>query len=193
MMILVEQTKASDLLSRKNLPKESAVSSSPSATTMDMETTTMPKNDTTALLNITNSCWNRIRTLVTKKKKEETKDHNKDYYLRVFVDAGGCSGFTYQFELDHADIDPQDDVIFVDPSSTTTTTNSTAVSETDGTAARVVIDQTSLSYMKGATLDYVQEMIKSSFEIRENPQSESACGCGSSFALKKFASNPAKD
>ena len=40
-------------------------------------------------------------------------------------------------------------------------------------------------------MEYVQEMIKSAFTILNNPQSASACGCGSSFALKNFASNPA--
>jgi iron-sulfur cluster assembly accessory protein len=183
MTVLVEQTKASDLLTRKKPPTETPLTS-----TSTLESTT-PNNDP-VLLNITNSCWNRIRTLVTKKKQEEISNtdetnQTKDYYLRVFVDAGGCSGFTYQFELDQTEIDPQDDVIFEDSSSTTLNPNDTA--------ARVVVDQTSLSYMRGATLDYVQEMIKSSFEIRENPQSESACGCGSSFALKNFAANPAKD
>jgi len=55
------------------------------------------------------------------------------------------------------------------------------------------VDEGSLQFLQGSTLDYVQEMIKSSFEIRENPNSESACGCGSSFALKNFAKNPALD
>ncbi|RYH18838.1 hypothetical protein EON65_26825 [archaeon] len=59
--------------------------------------------------------------------------------------------------------------------------------------ARVVVDSSSFELVKGATVDYVQEMIRSSFAVLNNPQSESACGCGSSFAVKNFASNPAKD
>jgi Fe-S cluster assembly iron-binding protein IscA len=47
--------------------------------------------------------------------------------------------------------------------------------------------------VKGSTIDYVQEMMRSAFAVMHNPQSESACGCGSSFAVKNFASNPAID
>ena len=46
---------------------------------------------------------------------------------------------------------------------------------------------------EGATVDYEQEMIRSAFAIVNNPNSESACGCGSSFALKNFEENPAID
>ena len=56
---------------------------------------------------------------------------------------------------------------------------------------RVVVDSASFELIKGSTVDYVQEMIKSSFAVVNNPQSVSSCGCGSSFALKNFAANPA--
>jgi len=125
-------------------------------------------NGDPAPLTITESCWKRIRKLTADKQDDSL-------FLRVFVDAGGCSGFQYQFELDSKLDD--DDVVFA---------------QQDG-SARLVVDPSSLDFMRGATIDYVQEMIKSSFEVRENPQSESACGCGSSFALKNFASNPAMD
>jgi iron-sulfur cluster assembly accessory protein len=100
--------------------------------------------------------------------------NNPQLYLRVFVDAGGCSGFSYQFELDDTPL-ASDDVLFRSGDN------------------RLVIDEASLGMMRGSTIDYVQEMIKSSFQVTNNPQSESACGCGSSFALKNFASNPAID
>ena len=65
------------------------------------------------------------------------------------------------------------------------------VFERDG--EKVVVDPDSFELVKGATVDYVQEMIKSSFAVVNNPMSESACGCGSSFAIKNFNSNPAID
>jgi len=53
----------------------------------------------------------------------------------------------------------------------------------------VVVDEGSLELIQGCTVDFVREMIRSSFAILDNPQSESACGCGSSFAVKNFATS----
>lgn len=52
--------------------------------------------------------------------------------------------------------------------------------------ASVVTDVDSLSLLRGSTIDYEQTMIRSAFAVKDNPQSEAACGCGSSFALKNF-------
>jgi Uncharacterized conserved protein len=122
-------------------------------------------------------------------------------FLRVYVDAGGCSGFQYKFEMDqdsqhdtdnHEDaammgIDPEDDVVIK------CTTQSSFSNEEDNISARVVIDRASLDLLQGCKVDFVTEMIRSSFAIVDNPQSESACGCGSSFAVKNFENNPALD
>jgi len=59
--------------------------------------------------------------------------------------------------------------------------------------SKVIVDSGSFELVKGATVDYVQEMMRSAFTVASNPQSESACGCGSSFAVKNFTSNPAID
>ena len=148
-------------------PKEPIVSINPSSQTQSVI--------------VTEACYKRIHHLISLKQQE-------DLYLRVFVDAGGCSGFTYQFELDSEEnLKPDDDVIF------TEATVSSSDNKNGQAPARVVVDKGSLQLIAGSKIDYVQEMIKSSFEVRENPQSESACGCGSSFALKNFASNPALD
>jgi iron-sulfur cluster assembly 2 len=137
----------------------------------------------TATVFVTDSCWRRVRQLLAAK-QESLSSSGNTLYLRVFVDAGGCSGFTYQFELDHDDnLDETEDVVF----------RQSDVDDTATASPRVVVDRTSLQYIAGSKIDYVQEMIKSSFEVRDNPQSESACGCGSSFALKNFSSNPALD
>ena len=96
--------------------------------------------------------------------------------LRLQIDGGGCSGFEYKFEVERADapVDEEDHVFTRDSSS-------------------VVVDDSSLEFVRGATIDFQQEMIRSAFAVVDNPNSESACGCGSSFALKNFESNPAID
>ena len=92
------------------------------------------------------------------------------------MEGGGCSGFQYVFKMEDA---------------------RSSLTEEDKTFSRdgtiVIVDNVSLDLIKGATVDYVQEMIRSSFAVVNNPQSESACGCGSSFAAKNFSSNPAID
>lgn len=65
------------------------------------------------------------------------------------------------------------------------------VFERDG--AQVVVDEGALELVKGATVDFVEDMMRSAFAVVNNPQSESACGCGSSFAVKNFQTNPAVD
>jgi len=48
-----------------------------------------------------------------------------------------------------------------------------------------------MDFLKGSTIDFEQELIRSAFAVTNNPQSETACGCGSSFALKQFDENSA--
>jgi iron-sulfur cluster assembly accessory protein len=100
--------------------------------------------------------------------------NDKQLKLRLSVEGGGCSGFQYKFSMENK-IPEDDDVIFVQDN------------------AEVLVDESSLELVKGATVDYVQELIKSAFSVVNNPQSESACGCGSSFAIKNFSKAPAID
>lgn len=121
---------------------------------------------------VTESCTKRILQLAQKKNVPPSS-----IYLRVYVDSGGCSGFQYKFEILSYEEEPleEDDVIFGDGE------------------AKVVVDQSSLELIKGSHIDFVQEMIRSSFVVQDNPMSEQACGCGSSFAVKNFQQNPALD
>lgn len=82
--------------------------------------------------------------------------------LRVSVEGGGCSGFSYKFDLEAAQ---QDDDIIV---------------ERDG--ARVAIDPMSIVYMVGAEIDFVDNLLGQSFQIK-NPNAVASCGCGTSFAV----------
>jgi iron-sulfur cluster assembly accessory protein len=82
--------------------------------------------------------------------------------LRISVSGGGCSGFQYGFDLDQARGD--DDVVV----------------ERDG--AVVVIDPVSLPYMGGSEIDFVDDLIGQSFQIR-NPNATASCGCGTSFSI----------
>lgn len=109
----------------------------------------------------------RIKALRTKSGKPTLK-------LRLAVEGGGCSGFQYTFTMDDGPVNADDRVF-----------------ERDG--AQVVVDEGALELVKGATVDFVEDMMRSAFAVVNNPQSESACGCGSSFAVKNFQSNPAID
>uniref|UniRef100_F6PVQ2 Iron-sulfur cluster assembly 2 homolog, mitochondrial n=1 Tax=Equus caballus TaxID=9796 RepID=F6PVQ2_HORSE len=85
-------------------------------------------------------------------------------FLRLEVEGGGCSGFQYKFSLDTV-INPDDRVF-----------------EQGG--ARVVVDSDSLAFVKGAQVDFSQELIRSSFQVLNNPQAQQGCSCGSSFSVK---------
>lgn len=171
-MVMVTKTSA-DATTTPQPPREET--STPLATSNE---TFHDKNLSiqTKELNITENCTRRIEALAHKR-----QESLHQVYLRAYVDAGGCSGFQYKFEMtSDADepVDPEEDVVFTSP-------------ESNG--ARVVVDAASLELIQGSTIDFVQEMIKSAFTVVDNPKSESACGCGSSFAIKNFQANPALD
>ncbi|XP_041828703.1 iron-sulfur cluster assembly 2 homolog, mitochondrial isoform X2 [Melanotaenia boesemani] len=88
----------------------------------------------------------------------------KGEYLRIHVEGGGCSGFQYKFSVD-CSIN-EDDRVF----------------EQGGVG--VVVDQDSLEFVKGSTVDFSQELIRSTFQVLKNPQADHGCSCGSSFSVK---------
>ncbi|KAF0852281.1 mitochondrial iron-sulfur cluster biosynthesis IscA2 [Andalucia godoyi] len=85
-------------------------------------------------------------------------------YLRLAVQGGGCSGFSYVFSLEKG---PNDDDIVV---------------ERQG--ARVVVDEGSMSLVRGSTVDFVEDMKSRSFQVTVNPNADFTCSCGTSFGLK---------
>jgi iron-sulfur cluster assembly accessory protein len=82
--------------------------------------------------------------------------------LRVAVEGGGCSGFSYRFDLVDG---PNDDDVAI---------------EKDG--ATLLIDDLSLVYMGGSVVDFVDDLMGQSFQIR-NPNAVASCGCGTSFSI----------
>ncbi len=83
---------------------------------------------------------------------------DKGAYFRITIKGGGCSGFQYDFSIDQ---NAQSD---------------------DLKQENIIIDKTSADLLKGSEIDYVEELVGSSFKI-SNPQSKSSCGCGESFSI----------
>src|SRR6266536_1016678 len=81
--------------------------------------------------------------------------------LRVGVRGGGCSGFQYLLAFDER---RDGDTVF----------------ESHG--IKLLVDEPSLAYVRGSTVDYVDEMQGAGFKV-ENPNVVAACGCGSSFRV----------
>jgi iron-sulfur cluster assembly accessory protein len=82
--------------------------------------------------------------------------------LRITVEGGGCSGFSYKMDL--TDTRNDDDIAI----------------EHDG--ATVLVDDLSLVYMGGSVIDFVDDLMGQSFQIK-NPNAVASCGCGTSFSI----------
>lgn len=98
---------------------------------------------------------------VTKLQELFAEENKPNLVLRVFVQGGGCSGFSYGFTFDET------------------------VNEDDfrlEAEVPVVVDSMSMQYLQGAEIDYREDIMTSSFVIN-NPQATTTCGCGSSFSV----------
>ena len=89
-------------------------------------------------------------------------ENDRSKYFRITVLGGGCAGFQYKFDFDNQK--NNDDIII------------------DTNLITLIIDTTSLELIKGSKIDFVKELIGSSFKIN-NPQATSSCGCGTSFSM----------
>ena len=83
---------------------------------------------------------------------ELVSEDDNAHLFRVSVEGGGCSGFQYRFEL----------------------------IERDG--ATVAIDPTSVPFIAGSEIDFIDELIGAQFKI-SNPNATASCGCGTSFSV----------
>ncbi|AFL52119.1 iron-sulfur cluster assembly accessory protein [Sinorhizobium fredii] len=88
-------------------------------------------------------------------------EHDKTA-MRVSVEGGGCSGFSYKFDL--VDQENDDDLVL------------------EKGNAKVLIDSLSLVYMGGSEIDFVDNLLGQSFQIK-NPNAVASCGCGTSFSV----------
>lgn len=109
--------------------------------------------ETMPILTVSSSAVQVIRTLL---EQRQIPNHA----LRVFVSGGGCSGMQYGMAFEET---PRefDKVVAID-------------------GVRLIVDPTSLMYLQGATIDYVDSLMGGGFRI-ENPNAVSSCGCGHSF------------
>ena len=82
--------------------------------------------------------------------------------LRISVEGGGCSGFSYKFDLTNEIND--DDLVL------------------EGHGGMILVDEMSLIYMGGSEIDFVDDLMGQSFQVK-NPNAVASCGCGTSFSL----------
>ena len=99
---------------------------------------------------------------VAKLRELIAEEANPAIKLRVFVQGGGCSGFSYGFTFDEAQNDDDFDFNYEE--------------------VRVIVDAMSMQYLQGSTIDFREDVMGSSFVIN-NPAAVSTCGCGSSFSV----------
>ena len=95
------------------------------------------------------------------------EEENPKLNLRVYITGGGCSGFQYGFTFDEM-INEEDRI----------------VTQQLPEIVRLLIDPMSFPYLKGAEIDYREDIQGAQFIIR-NPNAKTTCGCGSSFAMRE--------
>jgi len=105
------------------------------------------------MITITDSATVKLRDILA-------EENNPDLKLRIFVQGGGCSGMSYGFTLD--EVANEDDFTL------------------DERGVQVLVDSMSMQYLTGASIDYKDDLMGSSFTIL-NPNAQTTCGCGSSF------------
>ena len=107
------------------------------------------------MIQISEGAAQKIRTLMA-------KQGISDGGLRVGVKGGGCSGFSYKFDVDRAKA--EDDLVI------------------NRDSAVVLVDSASVPFLAGSELDFVDDLIGASFRV-VNPNATASCGCGTSFSI----------
>lgn len=107
------------------------------------------------MINLTPAAVARVKSVL-----EQEKETMPQAGLRVYVQGGGCSGFSYGMVLDEV-------------------TDGDQVFERDG--VKVIVDPMSFKYLAEAEIDYKEDLMGGGFAIK-NPNAQSTCGCGHSFS-----------
>ena len=111
------------------------------------------------MIALTNAAITQIKKVL-----ETTPECDDNTYLRVAIEGGGCSGFSYKLG-------------FIEPEGFDQQTD--AKYEQDGIS--IVVDKKSDLYIDGTTIDWYDDLVKSGFKFN-NPNAQKTCGCGSSFS-----------
>ncbi|MBH87598.1 MAG: iron-sulfur cluster assembly accessory protein [Pelagibacterales bacterium] len=99
------------------------------------------------------------------KRIEYIQKQEGEGFLRITVDGGGCSGFSYSFKFDKETL--KDDIV---------------ASKDDNGKPALVTDNVSLTYLAGSEINWKEDLSGASFTI-DNPNATSSCGCGTSFSV----------
>jgi len=106
-------------------------------------------------INLTATAAEKVKGIL-----EQEKENIPQGGLRIYVQGGGCSGFSYGMVLDEA---ADGDEVF------------------EAAGVKVIVDPMSLRYLEGAEVDYKEDLMGGGFAIK-NPNATSTCGCGHSFS-----------
>ena len=115
-----------------------------------MENVEMPVE---SLVKVTESAASQVKSMLS------TQPENAGKTLRIYVESGGCSGMQYGMVFDEKRDDDMSSEFF---------------------GVTVLVDPFSANYLRGAVVDYVDELTGGGFKI-SNPQAQHSCGCGKSF------------
>jgi iron-sulfur cluster assembly accessory protein len=127
-----------------------------------MATTTTTPTTTTPTTAVDTKPLNFTSTAIAKVKEIMAQQNPVPAGLRVGVVGGGCSGFSYSMSFENGA--GMMDKTF------------------DFDGLKVYVDATSLMYLKGVNVDYIETLEGAGFKF-DNPNVKSTCGCGSSFSV----------
>jgi iron-sulfur cluster assembly accessory protein len=117
----------------------------------------MEKTSNKNYITVTSNAINQIKKILLTEKE--------DSFVRILVDSGGCSGFSYKFSIDKV-ININDDIVLVKEKHKNI----------------FITDKISLNYIKDSSIDWEESLTNAQFLV-SNPLAKSSCGCGSSFSI----------